>query len=111
MGPEGEEDKDLRLQNIINKLKKNADEAHIKEVSFILVNKCQYSLTFILLTSFQKWKLEKDLQKKIAPKKLTDNDAKVILEFPNDPKKKLIVSSLQIGIQNPSNFYLFITGS
>jgi hypothetical protein len=55
--------------------------------------------------------LEKDLQKKITPKKLTDNDAKVILEFPNDPKKKLIVSSLQIGIQNPYNFYLLITGS
>ena len=29
---EGEAEKDLRLQNIINKLKKNADEAHIKEV-------------------------------------------------------------------------------
>jgi hypothetical protein len=53
VGPDGEEDKDLRLQNIVNKLKENADEAHIKEVSFTLVNKCQYSLTFILLTSFK----------------------------------------------------------
>jgi hypothetical protein len=35
--------------------------------------------------------LEKDLQKKITPKKMTVNDAKVILEYGNNVKKKLIV--------------------
>lgn len=60
-------DDDKRLQTIINKLKKTADEAHIKE------------------------KLEKDLKKSIAPKRITLNDAKVTLEFPDGTKKKLIV--------------------
>lgn len=37
-------------------------------------------------------KLEKDLKKAIAPKRLTANDAKVVLEFPGNVKKKMIVS-------------------